>query len=178
MTTEPCGVEWWYDELMARKRSWTDEELTLSVKSSRSYRAVLIKLRLVPAGGNYEQVKRRIKELSLDTAHFTGMHWNTGMKYHLKATIPVENLLVRCGKTQSYKLKNKLFSKGLKKPQCELCGWAERSADGRVPVELDHINGDKYDNRIKNLRILCPNCHSLQLTHRGKNKRVSLARVL
>ena len=48
---------------------------------------------------------------------------------------------------------------------------AEKSEDGRIPVELDYINGDHHDNRIKNLRILCPNCHSLQLTHRGKNKR-------
>lgn len=56
-------------------------------------------------------------------------------------------------------------------PRCELCDWAEMAEDGRIPVELDHINGDRYDNRIKNLRILCPNCHSLQSTHRGKNQK-------
>lgn len=52
---------------------------------------------------------------------------------------------------------------------CEDCGWAKSSEDGRIPVELDHINGDRHDNRLENLRILCPNCHSLRLTHRGKN---------
>ena len=45
----------------------------------------------------------------------------------------------------------------------------KKSIDGRIPLELDHINGDRHDNRIKNLRILCPNCHSLQPTHRGRN---------
>jgi 5-methylcytosine-specific restriction endonuclease McrA len=65
----------------------------------------------------------------------------------------------------------RLFAAGLKKRECEVCGWAEVSADGRIPLELDHINGDKNDNRLDNLRILCPNCHSLQPTHRGLNQR-------
>ncbi|KKQ13143.1 MAG: hypothetical protein US27_C0015G0001, partial [Candidatus Moranbacteria bacterium GW2011_GWF1_36_78] len=49
------------------------------------------------------------------------------------------------------------------------CGWHKVSKDGRLPLELDHINGDSKDNRIKNLRVLCPNCHSLKPTHRGRN---------
>jgi 5-methylcytosine-specific restriction endonuclease McrA len=48
---------------------------------------------------------------------------------------------------------------------------------GRITVELDHINGDHYDNRIENLRILCPNCHSLQPTHRGRNKKIRLVKM-
>ena len=71
---------------------------------------------------------------------------------------------------QSYKLKKRLFESKLKLPKCEKCGWAKRSVDGRLPLELDHINGDRKDNRISNLRILCPNCHSLESTHRGLNR--------
>lgn len=149
-----------------------------AVKIARSYRAVLIALQLVPAGGNYEQVKRRILALGLDTAHFTGMGWNKGLTYQLKTTIPVEEFLKENTDIQSYKLKRKLYAKGLKQPVCELCGWAKQATDGRIPVELDHINGNKKDNRLSNLRVLCPNCHSLQPTHRGKNKRVHLARVV
>lgn len=156
---------------MPKKRSWTDEQLIEAVASSKSYRSVLLKLKLIPAGGNYEQIKSRIITLGLQTDHFTGSCWNKGLRYAVSTTPPVESLLIRKGRTQSYKLKRKLFLAGLKEPRCEVCDWAAVSADGRIPVELDHINGDRYDNRLENLRILCPNCHSLQLTHRGKIRR-------
>ena len=162
---------------MAKQRSWTDEDLEAAVRASKSYRNVLKLLGLIPAGGNYVQVQYRIRVLGLDTAHFTGMGWNRGTRYHTSARPSIKSLLVAGDRTQSYKLKKRLFEEGFKTPECELCGWAERSADGRIPVELDHINGNHYDNRLENLRILCPNCHSLQPTHRGKNKKAHLARV-
>lgn len=156
------------------KRSWSDDDLVVAVEGSKSYRMVIKKLYLIPAGGNYVQVKRRINELNLSTAHFTGKGWNVGRVFVPKPPIPIDQLLVEDIEFQSFKLKRRLFEAGLKLPKCELCGWAERSIDGRIPVELDHINGNIRDNRIENLRILCPNCHSLQTTHRGKNKKVKL----
>ena len=157
-----------------KKRSWNDDQLKRAVAESFSYRSVIKNLGLIPAGGNYAQVQCRVYELELDTSHFTGARWNKGLRYSLKNTKPVEEHLVKDSRIQSFKLKAKLFSTGLKNPECEICGWSQKSEDGRIPVELDHINGDHYDNRLENLRILCPNCHSLQLTHRGKNKKVRL----
>lgn len=162
---------------MPHKRSWTDEQLILAVGRCFSVRAVIKNLGLIPAGGNYVQVRKRITELNLDITHFTGMGWNKGKRYHTLARPELELLLVADSVVQSYKLKRRLYETGLKQPKCELCGWAEVSADGRIPVELDHINGNHQDNRLENLRVLCPNCHSLQPTHRGKNKKVHLARV-
>ncbi len=153
------------------KTRWTDEALRAAVATSMSLADVLRKLGLVPAGGNYDAVQRKIAEAALDTSHFTGQGWNVGGKFVPAPARPLEHVLVAGQWTASHKLKQRLFREGLKCPACELCGWAERSADGRVPVELDHINGDRNDNRLVNLRVLCPNCHSLQPTHRGLNQK-------
>jgi len=153
------------------KRTWTDEDLRKAVETSSSTRDVIQRLGLIPAGGNYLQVKSAMSLLKLDTKHFTGQAWRKGRVFGIEPRIPLNKILVKESHFQSFKLKKRLFAEELKKPICERCGWAEQSEDGRIPVELDHINGDRHDNRIENLRILCPNCHSLQPTHRGKNQK-------
>ena len=152
-----------------RKRSWAIEQLKKAVKNSNSYRQVLSQLGLKEAGGNYAQVKKYIGEYGLSTKHFRGKIWNKGMRFPFRPKIPLEKILVKNSTFQSYKLKKRLFIAGLKSQQCEECGWAQKTPDGYLPLELDHINGDRSDNRLENLRILCPNCHSLKPSHRGRN---------
>lgn len=152
------------------KRSWTADQLKKAVKISYSYRQVLAHLNLRQAGGNYEQIKRYIEEYHLNTLHFKGRGWNVGMRGIGKPRIPLDRILVVSSVFQSYKLKKRLFSAGLKQKRCEICGWAKVAPGGYLPLELDHINGDRHDNRITNLRVLCPNCHSLQPTHRSRKR--------
>ena len=150
---------------------WSETDLRSAVASSTSLSQVLRKLGLVPAGGNYDHVQRRITALSIDVSHLTGQGWRSGSIKPVTPARPLEEVLVKGYFTASHHLKNRLLRAGIKQPVCELCGWAKAAPDGRVPVELDHINGDRNDNRLVNLRILCPNCHSLQPTHRGLNQR-------
>jgi len=155
-----------------KKRRWAIEQLRSAVKTSKSIRQVLSKIGLVKAGGNYAQIKKYLKEYKIDTSHFTGQVWNKGMRgLYRTPTIPLEKILVKGCYFQSFHLKKRLFNQKIKMRACELCGWAVATADGRVPLELDHINGDRTDNRLENLRVLCPNCHSLQPTHRGLNRK-------
>jgi len=153
-----------------RKRSWTKKQLQKAASQSTSIRQIISKLDLKPAGGNYEQINKYLKLYKISTSHLKGQAWNKGLKGIGKPIISLEKILVKYSRFQSFKLKKRLFKENLKNPKCELCGWNKKSIDGRIPLELDHINGDRYDNRLSNLRILCPNCHSLQPTHRGLNK--------
>lgn len=160
-----------------KRRSWTIQQLKEAVKKSRSVRQALHFLELKEAGGNYAQIKKYIKECNFDTGHFKGRGWNKGMHFSFAPKVPLEKILVKNSNFQSYKLKIRLFAAGLKAQYCERCGWAERTSDGYLPLELDHINGNPRDNRLENLRVLCPNCHSLTPNHRGRNCRKMKAKI-
>ena len=139
-----------------------------AVKTSTSIRQVLEKLDIVPAGGNYQTTNRRIQKLNIDTSHFTGQAWNRGKIIGPKR--PIEEYLKENSVVQSFRLKNRLLLEGLKEHKCECCGITEWNGKP-APLELDHINGNHHDNRLENLRILCPNCHAQTDTYRGKNKK-------
>jgi len=156
---------------MNRNRKWSDSDLRTAVSNSTSVRQVLIALGLVEAGGNYSQINKYIHNLKIDNSHFLGKGWSKGLVGKSKPFYSLSEILVRNSTYQSYKLKRRLFNENIKTPKCELCGWAKKTIDGRLPLELDHINGIHTDNRIENLQVLCPNCHSLQPTHRGRNKK-------
>ena len=151
------------------KRKWTDEQFITAVKSSFSYAEVLRKLNLKVAGSNYDTVKRKIKELNLDISHMTRKIWNKGKKFEFKPKIELKDaLVVNSSYISSNKLKYRLLKEGLKQHICENCHnsmWCKN----KIPLELHHINGDKHDNRIENLQLLCPNCHAITDNYRGRN---------
>ncbi|PIT98284.1 MAG: hypothetical protein COT71_01525 [Candidatus Andersenbacteria bacterium CG10_big_fil_rev_8_21_14_0_10_54_11] len=163
----------WYTYKKGKKRSWTVEQLEEAVKQSFSFRQVIEKLGLIPAGGNYAQLHKYIKEHGFDTSHFKGKAWNKGLTGIGKPIVPLEKILVRNYPFQSYMLKLRLLTAKLKPRHCEQCGWEKISEDGRLPLELHHVNGNSADNRLENLMILCPNCHSLTSTYRGRNRKTS-----
>src|SRR5438105_3770658 len=76
-----------------RPRTWTDEQLRSAVVTSTTVADTIRKLGLIPAGGNYDQVQRRMAELDLDSSHFTGSGWNVTGK-HLLRRVPLDEVLV------------------------------------------------------------------------------------
>jgi hypothetical protein len=147
---------------------YTEEQFIEAVKTSTSVRQVLSKIGVKEAGGNYKVARDKIKRLNLDTSHFTGMGWLKGQT-HKHTTKPIEYYLTEDSYHQSYKLKLRLIAEGTKQHRCEECGIIEWRGKP-TPIELDHINGNNRDNRLENLRLLCPNCHAQTPTYRGRNK--------
>lgn len=153
-----------------RKRSYTDQQLKDAVAESFSMAEVLRKINLRPAGGNYDLVKYRIKEMGLDTSHFTGSRWLQGKTNHTTRKRSLEDILVKDSTyTTTSDLKRRLLAEGIFQYRCVSCGL-EDWLGSPIPLEIDHRNGDRRDNRLENLRLLCPNCHAMTVTYRGKNK--------
>jgi hypothetical protein len=97
-----------------------------------------------------------------------GLKGSRKPKIEGRGKIPLKEILAgHHPQYQSYKLKHRLFQEGLKKNQCEKC-LIETWNDNKIECELDHIDGNKNNNRLNNLRILCPNCHSQTDTFRFK----------
>lgn len=79
----------------------------------------------------------------------------------------------------TYKLKLRLINEGYIEDKCSICGW-NKKLEGRefTPCELDHINGNPNDHRLENLRIICPNCHSLTPTYRFRRGKTNGKQIL
>jgi hypothetical protein len=80
-----------------------------------------------------------------------------------------ETVFVRGPKRSRYHLKARLLKSGVKQARCEECGLQEWRGKP-LPLELHHRNGDTRDNRIENLALVCPNCHSLTPNWGGRAK--------
>lgn len=120
--------------------------------------------------GNYQTIKNKIKEYEINISHFTGQAWNQGKRYRqINKPKPLEEILKKDSSYQSYKLKERLLANGLKEHKCECCNNTEWLGKP-IKLELHHINGDHNDNRLENLQVLCPNCHSYTDTYRASNK--------
>lgn len=139
-------------------RRYTDEPLKQSVERSFTMRAVLQELGLKPLGGNYETVEKRMRELGLDTSHFLGSGHLKGKSHNYK-TRPLENILVHLKLENTWRLRNRLIREGLKEYQCEQCGNVEWMGQP-IPLELHHKDGNRRNNLLENLELLCPNCHA------------------
>lgn len=153
-----------------KPRKYTDQALKEAVASSYSIRSVLQKLGLTPAGGNYETIRKQICALGLDDSHFLGQAILRG-KSHTINTRPIESILVHAKLENTWRLKNRLLAEGLKPYQCERCLNSEWLGQ-LIPLELHHKDGDRTNNSLDNIELLCPSCHSFTDNYRGGKKKV------
>ena len=142
------------------------EEFKEIVKKSWSYRQVAREIGLTN-GGFSVTVKNRIRREKIDVSHFDPTR-NHKKRYN--RLFSFEEIFKKDSTYLSGKaIKKKLYDKGLKGEVCESCTIGPNWNNNRLVLQLDHINGVHNDNRIENLRILCPNCHSQTDTFCAKN---------
>ncbi|WP_326667972.1 HNH endonuclease signature motif containing protein [Streptomyces canus] len=152
---------------------WTREILEPVVARSSSINEVLWHLGLDPVGGHHTNISRRIKTYGLDTSHFTPTVRTERQRYNQRRRtaeeILVEEATTHATRVPSSRLKRAMSELG-QEERCALCGIEPVWLGEPLPLEVDHIDGNWRDNRVGNLRLLCPNCHSTTDSYRGRGK--------
>jgi hypothetical protein len=145
---------------------WDNIELiTEIIEKSNNKTQVLEYLGYPNNGGNYNTLTSFIRSNDIDISHFTPKRSYKNSNNYVSYP-NIEDVLIENSPYKSTNhLKNRLYKESLKTPVCELCGQNEEWRGNKMSLILDHINGINNDNRIGNLRIVCPNCNATLSTH-------------
>ena len=152
-----------------KKVKYTKELLEENIKDCYSFAELCRRLGLNPEGSNPKTLKKKLDEFNVDYSHFTGGAWNKNPNNPIYIGKYLPNLCEHSS-LSSANAKALAYRLGLKENKCEKCGLSEWQGEPLI-CELHHINGDSTDNRIENLIILCPNCHSQTDNFRSKNRK-------
>lgn len=149
----------------------SDEQFVELLKKSSTISEVLFKLGYTTKGNSwgYSQIKRRMTDLNLDYSIFKGKSYLANKK---PDKISEQDILRENCKHQRTVLRRYVIKNNLIPYKCAICGCTEWQGK-TLSLELDHINGINNDNRLENLRFLCPNCHSQTSTYGSRNQQLN-----
>jgi 5-methylcytosine-specific restriction endonuclease McrA len=168
-----------HGKLRAAVESVSREDLTELVRRSLSVAQVLAGLALPVDGRAHHELTHRLERDGIDTTHLRGAGWARG---ETKATHPsVASAAAKNRRTDAEifvavspigsnsRLVRRLLAMGWKYEcaECRISRWLDKP----LVLHLDHINGIHSDNRLENLRLLCPNCHSQTDTYGNRPRR-------
>ena len=150
---------------------YTKEQLEEAAAASFCTTDVIRFFNLRITGGSHANFKRLLVVHDIDTSHFQGQSANQATR-HRPTRKPAAEILV-LGDASSSPVKARRLRMALNEigrdAVCE-CGQDSKWNGGFLQLQIDHINGQRWDNRPENLRYLCPNCHSQTDTYGSKNK--------
>ncbi|MFJ3535221.1 HNH endonuclease signature motif containing protein [Streptomyces sp. NPDC090109] len=149
---------------------WTREVLEEAVAASTNMCEVLRRLGVEVVGGQHTHISRRVRAYGIDVSHFRapsrqGKPWRP----RTPEALLVEQAGPQARRVPSERLAWAMVESGVQR-QCARCGNEGMWRGHPLALEIDHIDGDWRNNRIENLRFLCPNCHSATDDYRGRAK--------
>ena len=126
------------------------------------------------------EILKKVNSNKTKIAHAEGRHgytynpssaWRKG-----KSIIPNEQMFCENSLYSNEAIKQRIVKDNLLEYRCVKCGIDEWQGE-TIVLDLDHINGNNRDNRLENLRYLCPNCHSQTDTYKGRNKNTGKIKI-
>jgi Zn finger protein HypA/HybF involved in hydrogenase expression len=145
------------------------------VKNSSTFTEILRKCLLENKGSNINTVIRRIKKENLDASHIKrGLGHNKGTvcwNTRISLEDAYKKVFIKMSSTKRGTVKILIERYKLKEYKCVMCGIGDMWNNKPISLQLDHINGSNNDNRLENLRYLCPNCHSQTATFCGRSSK-------
>ncbi|MFG2624835.1 HNH endonuclease [Streptomyces sp. NPDC048473] len=148
---------------------WTREVLEPVIASSTNMCQVLRSLGLELVGGHHAHISRRVKALGIDTSHFAQPRRRGETRRRRPEELLIDQDPSNARRIPGDRLKRAMTAIGTEE-RCAMCGAEPTWRGLPLPLEVDHIDGNWRNNQPRNLRLLCPNCHSTTDTYRGRGK--------
>jgi hypothetical protein len=157
--------KWRFEDLLKSIR-YTLEEFKTAVQKAKNFTEVVKNLSITASGASFKTIKKHIAYYNISIEHFTYD------SQFVKEKTPLSKVLVENSSYGRANIKKRLLKDGLKNEQCEICSQPNEWNGKHLIMILDHINGVYNDNRLENLRMVCPNCnYQLETTAARKNKK-------
>ena len=148
--------------------SWEEENLRIAISDSECKSDVLRKLGISTKSGNFQTLDRYIKKYNIDSSNllYDNKRGNKWSKKYSNEEVFCEHSPIK-----GHTLKNRIINERLLEYKCQKCDLVDKWNGIELKLQLDHRNGINDDNRLINLRFLCPNCHSQTETFCIGNKK-------